>query len=145
MADTIHLYDTAVFRREVPVVIAEGINARARWIPVAWPPEAEELAKGLEERGCRMQPEACTNTQQAIEWQSIDIEERMRSQRWKVDRRLGDWLEEFRTFTREDGKVPMGTHPLMAASRYLLTDIKDARRQIGHRKGGALHPRVAII
>src|SRR3990167_5649122 len=41
VADVTHLYDCALFRREVDAVIGEGISARGKWIPVAWHKDAE--------------------------------------------------------------------------------------------------------
>ena len=144
-SDTIHLYDCAVFRREVLAVIAEGMNARGRWIPIAWNKSAGEIVGKLRDRGCNTLPSHAGDTQPAAEAASLDIWERMRSHRFKVDKRLGEWLDEFRTFYRQDSKVPIETHPLMAATRNAVMAIEYARRQSTARASKGNFPKIAII
>lgn len=144
-ADTIHLYDSAIFKREVLAVVAEGINARGRWIPVAWHKEAREISDKLLDKGCNMLWEPVDSTRPAIEAASLDIWERMRSKRFKVDKRLGEWLEEYRTFYRQDSKVPTDTHPLMAATRNAISMIDNGRRQAAKRGRGINFPRISMI
>lgn len=131
--DVIHLYDTAVFRREVLAVIAEGINARGRYIPVAW--NDEKMADKLLQRGCRMEIDKADDSDSMAEVLTRDIWERMRTDRWKVDRRLQDWLAEFKTFNREAQQVPRDTHPLMAATRHAMSQLEFARSERAHRSG----------
>lgn len=144
-ADTVHLYDCALFKREVLAVVSEGINARGRWIPVAWHKEAKEIADKLLEKGCNTLPEPVESSQPAIEAASLDIWERMRSHRFKVDKRLGEWLEEYRTYYRQDQKVPVATHPLMAATRHAVAMLDYARRQAPKRGVNINYPKVAIV
>lgn len=127
--DTVHVYDCAMFGREVLAVVAEGIAARGRWVPVAWHKEAKEIASKLLDRHVPMLPEPVDSSQQAIEAASLEIWERMRSARFKVDKRLGSWLEEFRTYYRQDSKVPKDSHPLMAATRHAISMLDYAKRQ----------------
>lgn len=54
LADCVHLYDACLFRREVLAVIAEGLNARGRWLPVAWEKSDKAMSEKLLERGCNM-------------------------------------------------------------------------------------------
>lgn len=143
--DIVHLYDCALFKREVLAVIAEGINARGRWIPVCWNREAKEIADKLLERGVNMMPEHVESSQPAIEAASLEIWERMRSHRFKVDKRLGEWLEEYRTFYRQDRKVPTDTHPLMAATRHAVAQLDYARRQSMRRGATTNYPKVAMV
>lgn len=144
-ADTIHLYDCASFQREVLAVIAEGINARGRWIPMAWHKGAKEIVDKLLEKGCNTLPEAVESSQPAIEAASLDIWERMRSRRFRVDKRLGEWLEEYRTYYRQDSKVPTETHPLMAATRHAVMALDYARRQAPRRGRDINYPRIAVV
>ena len=60
---------------------------------------------------------------------SRNISERMRTGRWKVDERLADWLDEYRSFFREDAKVPTSSHPLMTATRHAMSQIDYAKAQ----------------
>lgn len=141
--DTLHLYDACLFRREVMAVICEALNARGRWVPVAWADKAvsDELLK----RGCTMTHEPHKETDAIAEVISRDIWERMRSGRFKVDKRLGEWLEEFKTYSRDGAKVPVSSHPLMTATRCAVGMLEYAKRQAPRRKKGGVHPQVAII
>lgn len=142
-ADTIHLYDACLFRREVLAVIAEALNARGRWVPVAWNDKA--TSDKLLDRGCNMLPEAAQDSQAMAEVISRDIWERMRSGRWKVDKRLGEWIEDFETYNRDGQAVPTGTHPLMAATRHAVEQLEYARRLAPRGKNRAMYPKLAVI
>lgn len=144
-ADGVHLYDCAIFRREVLAVIAEGLNARGRWIPVAWEAGAKPIADKLLERGCNMLPDPLKETPAMAEVVSRDIWERMRTGRFKVEARLAEWLDEYKSFYRNETQVPLKSHPLMSATRHGVASLEWARRQ--HRKGRkpVNYPRVAII
>lgn len=119
----IHLYDACVFKREVLAVVAEGVNARGRGVPVAWSKRDEALSDSLLERGCNMQHRPVSDTDGSAEMMTRDLWERMRTGRFKVDKRLQEWIGEFKTFTREGDKIPRDTHPLMAATRFALQDL----------------------
>lgn len=128
VSDVLHLYDCAVFKREVFAVIAEGLNARGRWIPVAWREEDEEIVKKLKERGCKTLSEGYKDQPAVSEMTSRDLWERMRTGRFKVDQRNAEWLDEFRSFYREDGQVPQESFPLMSATRHAIGQLKKAKR-----------------
>ncbi len=138
--DTIHLYDSCMFKAEVFAVIAEGINARGRNIPAVV--LDSEVAEKLQERGCRLvyQPEKETPT--LVEITARDIEERMRSRRFKVDKRLTDWQDEYKTYYREGAKVP-DSHPLMVATRLAVANLKHAKGRPVKRQQRN-YPRIAI-
>lgn len=143
--DRVQVYDAVKFSREVLAVVAEGINARGRWIPVAWHKDAKEIADQLLEKHCKMQPEPVQSSQPAIEAVSLSIWERMRSHRLKADKRLGNWVEEFKTYNRQKGQVPTGSHPLMDATRNAICDLKYARRQAQRRGVQINYPRLAMV
>lgn len=142
-ANCLHLYDAHTFRREVLAVISDGIKARGKWVPVAWHEEAKDISEKLLERGCNMIPEPVKNSDPIAEVVSREIEEKMRSGRFKVASNLNDWIEEFRTFYRQDSKVPRDTHPLMAATRHAVAMLDYARRQSTQK--GANYPRLAMV
>lgn len=123
--DSITICDSCVFKREVPIVIAEGLNARGRWIPIAW--NDKSIADSLTQRGCRMLPEQCDDKEVPAEMVSRDIWERMRTHRFKVDKRLGDWFDEARSFEKDNNKIPRDSHPLMAATRHAVQMLSFAR------------------
>lgn len=116
-ADVVHLYDCCVFRREVPAVIAEGLNARGRRIPIAWEKSAKPMSDMLLDRGCNMIYEPFTDDDVTSEVISRSIWERMRSGRFKTDKRNAEWLDEYKKFYRQDQKIPQYGFPLMAATR----------------------------
>lgn len=144
-SDTGHIYDCCIFRREVLAVIAEGLNARGRWIPVAWAPSANEIVEKLLERGCSTLPEPVSDKPEMAEVVSREIEERMRTGRLRVEQRLAEWLDEYKSFYREDAKVPLKSHPLMSATRHAVAMLDWARRQAHKGKRQVNYARIAMI
>lgn len=142
-ADTIHVYDACLFRREVLAVIAEALNARGRWIPVAWNDKA--ISDTLLDKGCNMLPEAAQDSQQMAEAISRDVWERMRTGRWKVNKRLSEYIEELGTYNRDGQAVPIGTHPLMSATRHAVEQLDYARRLAPKGSKKPAYPKLAII
>ena len=143
--DFIQVYDSCVFKLEVLAVIAEGLNARGRWIPVAWRSADKDMADSLLERGCRMLHDPSADTDTEAEMLSRDIWGRMRTGRLKVDSRLGDWKAEFEAFDREQNKIPRKKYPLMSATRHAIDSLKYAKRLQSQRRQQTNHPRLAIV
>jgi hypothetical protein len=52
---------------------------------------------------------------------------RMEAGRFKVFKHLLDWFEEFRLYHRKDGRVVKEGDDLMAATRYGVMMLRDAR------------------
>lgn len=142
--DVIHVYDCCVFRREVLAVIVEGLNARARWIPIAWEAAGKDMADKLLDRGCNMICEATKDSETMAEVTSRDIWERMRTGRFKVSKRLGEWADEFESFSRRDAKIPRDSYLLMAATRHAVAMMEYAKRQSVKRRKDTNFPKVAI-
>lgn len=142
--DLLHVYDACVFTREVWAVIAEGINARGRWIPIAWEDKAKHFADHLLDRGCNMLPEGVNDDEAMAEVTNRELWERMRSKRIKANSRLQNWKDELTTFQKEGGKIPRDSHPLMTATRLAVGALQDAKRQ-HYRKRRKEHQRMAII
>ncbi len=143
----VYVYDACLFQREVLAVVAEGLFARGRWIPVAWPKPMESTADDLLRRGVNMTYDHADPSDERAEAISVEIWGRMRSHSMKVDPRLANWLKEFSTFERSDDDIPVDTHPLMAATRNAWALREYARRQgpatpAGH---GGKAPRIAIV
>lgn len=143
--DVVTLYDCCLFNSEVLPVIAEGMNARGRWIPIAWSHKAEDMSAHLLQRGCNMLYDPLKETPELAEMLTRDIWERMRTGRFKVEKRLGEWLKEFELFGKKDGKVPVTAFPLMAATRYAIASIKEAKKLKSAAKPKILYPKVAIL
>jgi len=143
--DKVTCYDTSTFSREVLAVIVEGLAARGRWIPIAWDKSSKEMADKLRDRGLNMLPEPSSSGEAMAEVISREIWERMRSDRFKVDKRLGAWIDEMKSFSRKDAKVPVSTHPLMTATRNAMEMLTYARRQAPKNKHKRNYQEVAII
>jgi hypothetical protein len=63
----------------------------------------------------------------SVEAGLMDMLQRMESGRLKVFRHLNDWLEEWRLYHREDGKVFKEFDDLMCATRYALMMLRYAK------------------
>ena len=141
--DRVYVYDACLFRNEVPVIITEGLNARGRWIPIAWPEKAKDLSKELLERGCNMLHDPIKDSDSLTEINSRQIEERLRTKRLSAEKRLAEWLDEYKSFFRSESKVPSDGHPLMSATRHAVSELKYAKRQSVQRKT-LNYPRLSI-
>lgn len=145
LTDTITAYDCALFRNELPVVVAEGLNARGRWVPVAWEKKSKDYADKLLERGCNMTHEPADDSDLNAEAASRDILERMRTGRFKIDKRLKVLIDEVRSLHHEGSAIPRDSAPLVAATRLAVSRLDYARRQAPkHTKPGNF-PKLAII
>lgn len=145
LSDVVTLYDACKFNAEVLAVISEGMNARGRWIPIAWNVTSKDFSDKIMERGCNVLFEGLKETPQMAEMASRDIEERMRTGRFKVDRRLAEWLSEFELFSKQGGKIPVSGYPLMAATRYAIGQLDLAKKLQSPRKIKANERRISMI
>jgi hypothetical protein len=143
--DTVHLYECSLFRNDDknPIIVAEGLNARGRFVPIAH--NSKELAEKLIQRGCNMIPDPCKDKPAETEVISSEIAARMRSGRFRVDRRLAEWLDEYKSFYRDGAKVPVASHPLMSATRHAIECMEWARAQSSVRKNQRHYAKVAMI
>lgn len=121
--DTVHVYDAVLFDRAELAVVAAGFHARSPEIPVAWADEG--LRDKLKAEGMRMAREP--SNPNLAELITRNMQERMKTGRWKISRHCKPWIEEYQTFSRENGQVPVDTHPLMAATRYAIERLASAR------------------
>jgi hypothetical protein len=126
--DVIELYDACAFKREPLAVMAEGLVARGRWIPIAWHKDAKEFAGNLLNRGCSMLHDPSEVSDAMAEVHSREILERRDTGRFVVVNRLKNWLDEA-NFLRAEGKVPASGYPLMAATRHAYAQLEYAKRQ----------------
>jgi hypothetical protein len=144
--DTVHLYDAAKFNREVLAVVAEALNARGRFIPIAWGASAKEFAADLLARGCNTMHDPADDGDAMAEVITRTIWERMRTARFRVDKRLAEWLDEFKKFERaSDGKLPRAGAPLMAATRRALQMLDRGRSTNSSRARRNLYPNIAVV
>jgi len=146
ISDTVEIYDSCEFRREVLAVIAAGLNARGRWIPIAWEKSSSDLAdKLLLDHGCKMLVDPVIETPQETEMLSREIWERMRTGRFKVDRRLADWQREFKLLDANKGQIPVAGYPFMAATRYAVAKLRDAKRLKSSKAHKTMTRQIAMV
>lgn len=143
--DTVHIYDAAILRREALAIIAESLNARGRFIPVAHAKGAKALSDELLKRGVNMTYDEVADDEGMAEVVTRTLWEYMRTARLKVERRLVEWQDEFKACQRVDGKVPPKGFPLMAASRHALQMLSQGRSAPGAVRRTNLFPKVAIV
>lgn len=143
--DTVHLYDAYRVAKGLISTHAASIASRGKWIPVAWPHDAEIhdkssgiiVAKQYRDLGVNMLPQKATHAPErgklegtggfGFEAGIMDMERRLSEGRLKVARHLSDWFDEYRMYHREDGKVVKVDDDLMSATRILLMMLRHAK------------------
>jgi len=145
--DTLHLYDCAVFRHETWPVIGEGIAARGRYIPLVWVKKAKPVAEELEKRGIKVLEDkyVLSDDDALAEVTSNGIRSRMRSHRFKINKSCVEWLDEYKTYFRDDTTVPRDSHPLMAATRHAVAQLEWARPLRRKKADTRRAPKLAIV
>jgi len=136
-ADVVHVYDCYRVREQTPVVHAAALNARGKWIPVAWPHDGLQhdtgsgvtIAQQYRDHGANLLPErACfADGSNGVEAGVLDMLDRMKTRRFKVAAHLNDWWEEFRLYHRKDGQIVKEGDDLMAATRYAVMMLRAAQ------------------
>ena len=126
------IYVVAEYRqREAsPIIHSAAIRPWGDWIPVAWPHDGlqhdkgsgEQLAAQYRAQGLNLTPERATfdDGTNGVEAGVSDMLQRMQTGRWKVFSTCQSWLEEFRLYHRDDGKIVKERDDLISSSRYAL-------------------------
>lgn len=107
-------------------------------LPWAWPHDGlqhdkgsgEQLARQYRKEGLRLTLERATfsDGSNGVEAGVFEMLQRMQSGRWKVFRGLCPlWMEEFRMYHREDGKIVKVDDDLISASRYAMMMRRHAK------------------
>lgn len=145
--DVVHVYDTCVFRDQARLwpVIEDGLNARGRWIPIAWHQSAKEVADKLLDRGCNILPEPAAESQAMAEVDNTEIFGRMNTDRIKVEKRLGDWLDELDRFQKKEGKIQVEDFPLMSATRHAINNLQYAKRKMPRQLQQRNYPVLSVV
>lgn len=135
-ANVVHIYDCYRQKEQTPVVHAAAVNARGKWIPVAWPHDGLQHDKGsgvqladqYRQQGVNMLAEKVTfsDGSNGVEAGIMDMLDRMKTGRFKVASHLNDWWEEFRLYHRKDGQIVKEGDDLMSATRYALMALRHA-------------------
>ena len=142
--DTVHIYDAYRVSEQPVAVHSVAINARGKWIPVAWPHDGLqhdkgsgiELAKQYRAQGVNMLHEMAMYPESedddtkvsrvSVEAGVAEMLDRMLTGRLKVAKHLEDWFDEFRLYHRKDGKIVKEYDDLLSATRYLLMMLRYA-------------------
>lgn len=134
--DIIHIVSAYRQSEATPLIHAAAIKPWGLWIPVAWPHDALQHDKsGVQYRnlyadqGLSMLSEHATYGDKrgnGVEEGLMDMLQRMQTGRFKVDRTLGQWWEEFRMYHRKDGKIVKERDDLMSATRYAVMMLRYA-------------------
>jgi phage terminase large subunit-like protein len=137
--DTDTIYVTREHRVKANTPVQHGAILR-QWgegLPWAWPHDGlahdkgsgEQLAKQYKKAGLKMLGERATfvDGSSGVEAGLFDMTERMRTGRWKVFSTCPLWMEEFRLYHRDDGKVVKEYDDLISASRYATMMLRYAK------------------
>jgi phage terminase large subunit-like protein len=131
-------------REASPIIHAAALRPWGDWLPVAWPHDGlqhdkgsgEQLAAQYRAQGLNLTPERATfdDGSNGVEAGVSDMLQRMQTGRWKVFSTCQAWIEEFRLYHREDGKIVKERDDLISASRYALmmkrfADVKSIKEQ----------------
>lgn len=134
--DTVHIYDCYREREKSTNTHAPIVRSRGEWIPVAWPHDGlqhdkgsgEQLAEQYRKQGVNMLKDRATfpDGSNGVEAGLQDMLTRMETARFKVNKRLTAWFEEFRLYHRKDGKIVKERDDLMSATRYAVMMLRFA-------------------
>jgi phage terminase large subunit-like protein len=115
-------------REATPLVHAAAVKPWGEWIPCAWPHDGlqhdkgsgEELARAYRLHGLAMLADRATflDGTNGVEAGVLEMLERMLTGRFKVFSNCAAWLEEFRLYHREAGRIVKRNDDLISASRY---------------------------
>lgn len=139
--DTIYVTREYRERQKTPKAHVQVIGEEASWgsnLRWAWPHDGEATEKGSGEAlkvqyataGLSMLAEHATlpDGSNSVEAAVMEMVERMNDGRWRVfDGLCPLWMEEFRLYHRDNGKIVKEMDDLISASRYACMMIRHAR------------------
>lgn len=127
--------DAALFRNEHFAVVADGIAARGRWVPIAWGKSSEAfVAKLKKDYGCRTLTDPCSDNEAFVKAMTNQLVQALTNSRLRVESpTIGEWLNEYDQ-VQSLGDVPKDGYPLMSATRYAMEEVKRARPNEPKRK-----------
>lgn len=128
--DVVYVTQTYRKREATPVLHAAALKPWGESLPWSWPHDGlqhdkgsgEQLAKQFRDQGLALLPNRATfeDGTNGVEAGVMDMLDRMQTGRFKVFSHLADWLEEFRMYHREEGRIVKLHDDLMSATRYAL-------------------------
>jgi phage terminase large subunit-like protein len=136
------VYVTDCYRERGQGVIYHAANFKARGsIPMAWPHDGHQRDKGgagagvaiaqqYRQQGVKMLPKHAqyTDSRSNSRYAAIlDIDDRMKSGRFKVFKSCEAWFEEYRMYHFKEGKIVMKDDDLMSATEYAMMSLNYAK------------------
>ena len=135
--DTIHVHDAWRIADALSLVHADYIRRVAGNVPVAWPRDGTErdshsgdpLAAAYKKHGLRMMPEHATWSDGSLSTYAgvKEMDERMKTGRFKVADHLHDFFEEYRNYHYKDGKINKIKDDILSAVRVAIMMKRFAR------------------
>ena len=135
--DVIHVTSAYRQAKQTPIIHAAAIRPWGDWIPVAWPRDGLQTDKGsglqianiYKQQGLNMLSEFAQFPDKrgvGLEAGLLEMQQRFDTARLKVNKNLGDWIDEYRQYHRVDGVVYPLREDLMCATRYAVMMLRYA-------------------
>ncbi len=125
--DVIHVHHAYRVADALPIQHAFAMKQIGAAVPVAWPKDGadrekssgEPLAAAYKKHDLRMLSEHATwpDGKLSTEAGILEMDDRMRSGRFKVAAHLSEWFDEYRFYHRKDGQIVKMKDDLMSATR----------------------------
>lgn len=136
-SDIVHLVRGKKARKTIPIEMAVIVKKWGIDVPTAWPHDGYQHDKGsgkaladqYKDAGIAMLQDHATHEAggNGVEAAIMDMLERMRTGRFKVDRTILEFFEEFRLYHRKAGKIVKLHDDLISACRYALMMLRYAK------------------
>ena len=147
-ADTVYVIREHRLSKSTATQHAAALRQWGEGLPFAWPHDGlqhdkasgEQLARQYKKAGLKMLGDRATfpDGTSGVEAGINELLQRMQSGRFKVFEALcPQWLEEFRMYHREDGKVVKEYDDLLDATRYAVMMLRYARLPSSSRGGNS--------
>jgi phage terminase large subunit-like protein len=124
--DTIHIHHTYRMADQLPLMHAAAMVPIGQEVPVAWPQDGTQrrddgkpLAEQYRKLGLKMLDKHATFEDGSISTEAgiLEMDQRMKTGRFKVASHLSDWLEEYGSYHRKEGDIVKERDDLMSATR----------------------------
>lgn len=151
--DVIYLLREYRAREEIPSQHCGALRQWGEWLPWAWPSDGldssrtgEPVKDDYKKLKLNMLPEHAQFDQGSVSVEAgiLDMLERMQTGRWKVFSTCGYWIEEFRLYHRDEGKIVKLGEDTISASRYALMMIRFAKVEPSKTKAPAQKPKYVV-
>jgi hypothetical protein len=125
--DVIHVHHAYRIADALPIQHAHAMKQIGAAVPVAWPKDGgdrekssgEPLAASYKKHDLRMLADHATWPDGGVSTEAgiLEMDERMKSGRFKVAAHLSEWFEEYRFYHRKDGLIVKLKDDLLSATR----------------------------